>query len=596
MTIHSLGRESLAIVPEPLSSDAQEARRKHVVRKFVVWTLANPTATRLKSRELAPDDLSKGIGVSRKTLGKWFPERKCHGSTWHALCYMAIDVYGLYDPPSSAPTHIQHCAHTYRGWRHDYQARGMSASVAVRTMSADDLRAVIGQAKSLPRMAEAAEVLTRRLHRGLSTTPLFGGTAKNREDASRRANEIATIAEQVLRRAELARDRLDIDVRKSCAAIIDCAVDAHRLKSRDPQREAFEIGTIVTLRNTDLAITAGARPKPDRALCFYQRDSARALMLDGPDRIIEDQLVANERLVASLKDMKAEAWGAAARESMGRHPLRIDAEKLVTVISHLASFLVAYPPGHDLHTRAYKSAMDLVKLYGQAAWPERQDARTLFEAAKCQTLAAAQPVSALRIVKFNGVGEVILARVLKRIATEDLPLTETTPKQDVELFELYLGGSTPDEVNERRRLFALRRAEGLYTRAIAWLRTLGIANMLREIAIDELQEVREILHERTNSEAAPVTEEPESTIHDRIRSLRANLNSTITDAILLADLNSWASVTSSETTTEGARAEAVMLLKDLNASIRYLQKPELGLRTDLPPLTHPDVESLSAAK
>lgn len=595
MTIHSLGREPLAIVPQPLS-DAQDARRKHVVRKFVDWTLANPTATRLTSRELAPDDQSAGIGVSRKTLGKWFPEQKCHNSTWHALCYMAIDVYGLYDPPSSAPTHIQHCAHTYRGWRHDYQLRGTSASVAIRAMSEEELRAMIGQDKSLPRMVEAAEVLTRRLHRGLKTTPRLGSRAQDREDAASRANEISAIAEQVLRRAELAGDRLDIDIRRSCAAIIDFAVDAHRLKSRDPQREAFEIGTIVTLRNADLAITAGARPKPDRAMCFYQRDSARALMLDGTDRIIEDQLVANERLVASLKDMKAEVWGADARESMSRRPLRIDAEKLVTVVSHLASFLVAYPPGHNLHTRAHRCATDLVKLYRQAAWPEHQDVRTLFEATQGQTLAVADPMSALRVVKFNGVGEVILARALKKIATADLPPVEPALERDVDLYELYLGGSTADKANETQRIRALRRAEGLYTRAIAWLRTLGIANTLREIAIDELRDVRHILHEWTKSGTTPAVEEPENTIHHRISALRAQMRSMIAEGILLADLNSWASVTSSEKTGEGAKAEAVMLLKALNETVRYLQNPELGLRTDLPPLTHPDVERPSAAK
>lgn len=575
MTSHHHRRRSPALIPEPMSPEKDD-RCKAVVRKFVTWTLANPRATKISSRQLAPDNREHGIGVSRRTLGTYFPERKCGDSTFHALCYMALDVYELYDPRDSAPPHIQFCAHTYRGWRRDDQARaGHASPTDPESMTDAELSAVIERDSDLTVITKAAKILTARLHRKLCTTSLFSASDESRRAALAAADKIADTADVVLPRVQTVSDRITDEIRRNCADIIDSAVDAHRLRSRDTHREARELSFILYLRTVDLDLTRNVRPEPEVQLCQYQLRTAQALMYTDPHRVIDKQLSATEAVVRALAPSKeedgvepwVEAWGEDSREVRARRPYRIDAEKLLTVVSHLASFLFAYPPGHALHTRAQSSADRLLTLYGPAAVLERHDVRTLFEAAAHPTLDVAKPVPSLRIVKFSGVGEVILARMLVRIATEDFSGSAVPPH-----IRLYLGAELSDEA---RRTLALMRAKGLYSRAISWLRTFGIANVVRDMAIEGRQEVDDYLRARPDLPAADSMKD----VKARIAELRDKLNSTIVDAMLRADLNLWADVSAG-----GNRGEALTLIRALDESWRYLQKPELGLRTDLPPI------------
>jgi hypothetical protein len=294
--------------------------------------------------------------------------------------------------------------------------------------------------------------------------------------------------------------------------------------------------------------------------------------------------------------MNTEVWGDEARPSLARRSERITAEKLITVVSYLASFLLAYPPDHPMHVRARRSSGDLLKLYGQAAHNEYRDIRALFNAAQHPSLAVAKPIEALRVVKFSGVGEVIIAQVLTRIATDSL----STVKREAlpHYIDLYLGGPIPDE---GRRTLVLTRAKGLHDRAIAWLRTYGVADVVRDIAISERQRVEEILVDRSQhaeemfSAAIPAPiatrlprrARPQSGEGDaivaRIHDLADNLETNIIDGFLRSDLNSWKEVTKRKDTESSPLAGAVALLRLMDESWRYLKKPELGLRTDLPP-------------
>lgn len=565
-----------AIEPRLLPTQLQEARRRDVIEAFVKWTREYPGEATTK-RSL--HDLEKRIGFTRKTIGKYFPQRECANNPWHAMCFVAVHVLKLYDP-YPAPKFIRECANTYLRWRQEDQAQdSLPVQGSPGALTDDELVRVINDNDDITAMANAAEILTARLHRKLRTTSLFGATDRARREALDAADAIVRVANVVIKRVEGVNDRVDIDgVRRNCAAVIDAAIDAHRLRSRQPGREGWELGLLLNLRNKDLLITRSARSKPEYELSIYQRDNAEALMSADVDLVIGQQLAATEQLLGALKELDTEAWGDEGRDSQRRRSNHLEADKLLTVVTHIAALLAADEDrAGTRYARAVKCADNLLKLYGPGSWADRRDAAALLHAAREQTppLHIAEPVSALRIVKFSGVGEILIARALVQIATLDdstAPVDEQLPP----FIDLYLGNPH----STTRRQLALRRAEGLYDRAIAWLRPLGISGALRDRAIAERERVRASrisLPEEERGESEATIDENE-TVHDRIAELWVNLNTTIVDGILRADLNSW-----SEVNDSGAKGDALMLIKALNEAWRYLRKPELGLRTDLPP-------------
>ena len=285
------------------------------------------------------------------------------------------------------------------------------------------------------------------------------------------------------------------------------------------------------------------------------------------DHVIDQQLTATEQLLEALQKLDTEAWGDEGRESQRRRTHHLEADKLLTVVTHIAAFLAADEDRAGArYSRAVECADNLLNLYGPGSWGDRRDAAALLHAAREQTppLHVAEPVSALRIVKFSGVGEIVIARVLVRLATLDFP--SSAGEQPPPFVDLYLG----NPYRNSRRQLALRRAEGLYDRAIAWLRPLGISGALRERAIEERERVRATratLPRGENGDFESAGDENE-TVHKRIAELWVNLNTTIVDGILRADLNSW-----SEVNDSGAKRDALMLIKALNEAWRYLRKP-----------------------
>jgi hypothetical protein len=553
--------------------------RKHVVEKFAAWTYKYPARAkdRLDARDLAPEkprDPQTGIHVARKTLGKYFPHAQCGGSTWHALCYMAVFVYELYGPPESSPRFIRACATTYANWLNEDQALTSPVPIDVtdaRFKSNEELLAVIHGSDDLLAATEAACVLTGRLHRKLSTSTLFESKARSREQALNAAHKIVSIAGPVIHRVHAVRDQVGDEVKINCVAIVDAAVDAHRLRSRDPAREGHEFGLLLDLRNMDLDITGDVRPKPDVALNTYYRDMARAYLSHSPSQTVDAEIAAAERLLRALTDMGAKVVSDdASHPSDERHPHSMEPDKLVNVITQIAASLVAHPDDASLRERAAKCVKQLLKLYSPPAGLDRRDAATLLRAAQGGTLTCCfTPLEALRIVKFRGVGELLVARFLVHIATADTHVEITSHAT------LYLG----EPVDNERRKLALQRAIGLYERGTAWLRNLGAAGALRRLVEDEYLSAMQALREHSHHKPPDDDNQTLENIRLKMADLRKNIDDMIVDGILWPELNTW---------TDIKDRQAVFAAAEINAALqqiwRYLRQPELGLRTDLPPL------------
>ncbi|ORV92272.1 hypothetical protein AWC11_07680 [Mycobacterium interjectum] len=175
----------------------------------------------------------------------------------------------------------------------------------------------------------------------------------------------------------------------------------------------------------------------------------------------------------------------------------------------------------------------------------------------------------------------LFARVLVQIATSETIAAAAAAGHLPEYIKLYTG----DDHGEEPRLRALSRAVGLYDRAIAWLRRLGVAGEVRNIAIAEREKALSLLDIRLQNANLRFNHELEfHEIEKRVAELRKMLNTMIVEGILRAELNSWSQVQDRET-----RRAAAAMMSALDDSWRYLKKPELGLRTDLPPT----IESIS---
>ena len=213
-----------AIEPRALPTELQEARRRDVVEAFVKWTREYPGEA--TTRRSLHDLEKRKIGFTRKTIGKYFPQRECANNPWHAICFVAVHVLKLYDP-YPAPKFVRECANTYLRWRQDDQAReSFSSPGPPDALSDDELTSVINAHHDITAMSEAAKILTTRLHRKLRTTPLFGATDRARREALDAADAIIRVSDVVIKRVGSVNDRVDLDdARRYCAAVIDAAID-----------------------------------------------------------------------------------------------------------------------------------------------------------------------------------------------------------------------------------------------------------------------------------------------------------------------------------------------------------------------------------
>lgn len=566
-----------ALVPDSLPR-SQEVRRRTVVEAFSAWVLQNPALALDRHSTHSLGDPDVGIGVTRKTINRWFPEAKCGGSTWHALCYMAVDLQ-LFEPSMPPPRFVMKCADTYREWREqDAPADGRAqAEHGYEAMTDPELQTVVeGQFNDLVATVEASAVLAKRLHRKLLTTNGLKSQieGRGRQEAVETALQICSVANVVVNRVWQTRDTASRDLRENCALVIDAAVDAHRLLSRNPKREFAELGLLLDLRTKDLDITNGVRTAAETALVAYYRDIARALLSYDHTRSAEDELTAIEALIDSLHATNTVIRPDEVISSNARGNV-LAASEIMFVVDRIASILVARRSSEIRH-RARNSATRLLQLFdrnsGGTVAVARWDVSRLLKAAEVG-LSVVGPIAILRIVKFRGVGEVLVARLLVRIATDGFAASETLPPSSTPI-ELYLGGPIDDE----RRAQLLERAVGLYKRAVGWLRDAGVAGDLKQVAIEELADAQALL-KRTPRSAVPDVKD----LHLAISELRQDLERMVVKGLLLADLSSLTNMKD-----DTARQAAVRLISELNETIRYLKQPEVGLRTDLPLITEFD--------
>lgn len=600
-----------AIEPQPLP-EAQEVRRKAVVQAFADWTLRDKVGAGTRRTVTYLQDPER-VGYTRKTIGHWFPRKRCGDeSIWHALCFAAVDYYQLYKPSDEIPSFVLSCTETYRRWRDEDEERARGASTGsdhpldrlgeipadqraahLDALHDDELLRLRDQHHSdLLLVTEIVRHLVASKHREMLTNTVFGRIVDPGHGFVA-AEKIIEWADPVIRRVSALTVRgtaVNDGIRRNCISIIDALTDARRLCSRKSERESEEFALISALRSSDLMITHGFRSEPDVALCIYHNDVTQARMQAGRDAPIEGEVTAIESLLADLTRIDAQAYATythalgeeentatAVEDTSARSKARpknhFHADRLISVVALIAVHLVIHPDGSTLRNRVEKCAELVLRVHGNAG-RHRRDAKNLFNAARAPSASLADPVTALHIVKFSGIGEMLIARILVEMVTDDF-LADQDDSEVPEFVELYTGGV--QEPDEGRGTLALQRAVGLYDRAITWLSGQGAYGRLRELAKIERDDAEDALKARPKDGEHNDMDE----VLKRIKALQTMLTATIVDGLLRADLNSWADVQTSQ-----ARTSAVKLMATLNESLRYLKKPELGLRTDVPRGTH----------
>ncbi len=595
--------QAVALVPYPLATPTLNANRADAVNRFKKWILSNP------ERAVTPLTLHQlgdiGELPSRNTLGKYFKASECHGSPWHALCYMSMEAYLLdEDPPP--PQALRDYHSEYQHWLTEAQ-RGSEGLQLSELKRKDDehLLKIIDEADAKTDVLElttAARVRIRRLHDRLLINSLWGPKdfVLHREAAAEAAESICAISERVI--GELIwpqRAHLTLQVRRNCAAIIDSTVDAHRLLSRDGDRQFAELGLLLALRNKDADLTKTVRTEADRAMVEYNIRHTDALMARRDAAAAEKEMKATESLLQTLAGIRAFALrdDVFGLSTVAPPNNAVAAQKLMEVAARLASYMVAYAPtttspgvsaqdverGRAFSKRADACAKLLLEVIDgdldTSVFQDRADVMSLLQAARRHDFVV-NPPTALRILRFRGIGEMLVARMLTSIATGK------PSYDDRHTTTGYL--RTGDDVepepspygSEERRTMLMRRAESLYLRSIDWQRDAGAPKRLRKLAAAELEVLRRTLEQRP----APIRNEhgqtrTPRTLEEAITRLRADLDQMIVEGVLWADLRHL-----NELSGE-SKIRATRLINTMTEATRFLRAPEVGLRTDLHPST-----------
>lgn len=600
------GTRSQALVPYPLATSALKDNRARIVRDFKKWILEDGERA---DRELKGRELSAILRVSRNTLMRYFKAEECKGSPWHALCFMALEDYQEGVDPEPSPK-LRHYHSEYQHWRAEAQRGGDGVPLSeFKLTDSDDLLKIIDAADAssdLLAVTTAARIYIKRVHERLVVNSMLGhrDSVLPRDEAVTAAESICEVAARVIDRLVWPkRADLPAQVRRNCAAIIDSTVDARRLLSRDAQRQGNELGLLVSLRHKDSDLTKAVRTEAARAMVQYNIDHTEALMDNNAATAAEKEMKATETLLETLAGIRAFALrDDVFRLSTGAPPNNaVPCLQIVEVAARLAGYMVAYSsPSTRVNASARevkrrnefsKQAKKCKKLLLQVLDPEldisvaqdRADVISLLTAARKPNFIVGPP-RALRILRFRGIGEMLVARMLTTIATDDGPL------YDREIAAIYLRETSasaakdeqdtpqPIPVKEHRRTMLLERARSLYLRSIDWQRSAGAPKRLREQAGNELEGLQVELDRRTAPPSSHNEHEsaPQS-IEGTISRLRDDLDHMIVEGILWADLRQLNEL------PDESLLRARRLIGTMTEATRFLKEPEMGLRTDLAP-------------
>lgn len=606
--------DDVALVPYPLATPTLNRNRANTVTCFKKWILEQPDRA---DRQLGHRDLAKIEGMpSRNTLSQYFKASECHGSPWHALCFMAMEDYvSGEDPPP--PARLRDDAAQYQRWRAEAQQRyapdtdDVRADANVLELSElklkdnDELRKIIDNADldtDVLELTTAVRVYIKRLHDRLMVNSLWGPSdfALTGGDALAACESICAISDRVI--DELIwprREELAIQVRRNCAPIIDHTVDARRLLSRDGTRQYAELYLLLKLRRKDAELTKGIRTEAGRAMVEYNITHTDALMNGRADAAAENELKATEVLLKTLTGCRAFAIrDDVYRLSAAAPPNNaVASAKLIEVAARLASYIVAYAPtpaspgifaddverGNEFQERILNCTRMLREVIDPDLDPsvtqDRADVISLLTAARRPDFVV-NPPTALRILRFRGIGEMLVARMLTTIAKGESSHDNHYSATDY----LRTGSSrelrppATDRSEERRRIKLMERAGSLYQRAIDWQRSAGAPKTLRQLAIIEFEDLQRVLARSATPHDTDDEETPDpQNIEQAITRLRADLDQMIVQGILWADLHHL-----NELRGESA-LRAIRLINTMTEATRFLKQPEVGLRTDLSP-------------
>lgn len=305
-------------------------------------------------------------------------------------------------------------------------------------------------------------------------------------------------------------------IRHYCIPLFNATSDALRVMSRDPHHEAAYLSRLVIFRERDLALTAPYRRPIDKVLVRYYIDAATALLTDvGPtpegNPRSDNQIQALRTALDSLT-----ALSTTVPEAL----TDLNDDTVRSLAGRLAALGLAFP-----HRRDHLRDMAVTLLHLVPAHPlssnaddptrlTRRHLRTeislLLRQSNLRRTAPERflrPPQMLSLTRYMGVGHLLLADALLRIANDPRPghaishgatratdiETALTAHEDV--LEPFLGPwitppldrddpedpATADARSHARK--ALRyTARDYYDRAAGWFRQLGAAGVLRERA------------------------------------------------------------------------------------------------------------------
>ncbi len=516
MSRSDLIRERNARLVHGEQDSATVARaRRAFVRAFVEYVgydegerATAPISMKVLAAELA--ELGGNDIWKPSTAQKRFPGQV--NEAWAELCAAAYEIYG-----ARAPKTVEQWAR--RHWSGGGRPRELTFPAdQFKERSDADLRQAVDtdSGVDVEYAAAGARELARRYRRTLQAHTSTVLTAGEVEQAARSAISLADALLERLHGEHLSR-RVAID----CITVFDVAAAGCRILSRDHNSEARYLAKLQTLKIADLRITAGVRGRVDCILAQYFSAATGALLADG------DVGERSGHQIAAITKVLADLTGVADKD---RGELDDDAVRALVV--RLASYGMAYLRERDTLTELAETARGLLPRAGDSntdpdslAYLRSEMLLMLSEAGLGGPHAVIPaPAALLGLTRYLGVGDILIARILVRMADHPRPgeAIVHSAGSRIDLLEPYLGpwaipidgaGDAPvmedpataeQRAGPRRNL--LESARRYYQRAEHWLRLYGAPGVLRRHAQEERAALDDRLHGPQTSPAVDLDE------------------------------------------------------------------------------------------
>lgn len=395
-------------------------------------------------------------------------------------------------------------------------------------------------------------------------------------------------------------------IRHYCIPVFNATSDALRVMSRDPLHEAAYLKRLVTFRERDLALTAPYRRPIDKVLVRYYVDAATALLTDvGPTP------TGNPRSDSQIQALNTALDRFTALSASGPEALNeLNDDTVRSLAGRLAALGLAFPHRRDDLCEMAVTLLHLVPAYplsSNADYPTRLTRRhlrteisLLLRQSNLRHTAPERflrPPQMLSLTRYIGVGDLLLADALLRIANDPRPghaisygATQATDiaaalKAHEDVLEPFLGpwvsppldrddpeDQTTAETRSHARNALRFTARDYYDRAAGWFRQLGAAGVLRERAVRARNHLDAIGYR-------PTQESTSSTLSD--------LTTPLTELAYHVDIVIARAITDfSREHVRAAAASHIALTNTLSHAALISQNPRAAtIRSDLAPNT-----------